>query len=559
MRHPRRGIAAGLLVGALALSACAPAAPPTVVEGSSAVVGWSAQLTSFNAAAQPTAGNIDIAAATRGSFGALVDGEFVADPSFGTIEIVSDDPFTARYDLAEPSWSDGIPVDAADLALGWAASAGLLREEPPAEVASAIEVDEFARAIDITFPAPTSGWQRFVAASVPAHVVGADAFGLDDPMEAKQAVLEALGTADAAAIADIATAWRDGFAVAEDGSYPVEAAVSSGPYLVSGVEVAEGGQRVSLRPNPSYTGAAMPQLAAVDLAPPGDDPVASLGETLDIATLPASASLREPVQELERRDFVLQSSHDGTVWALLLRPSGVFADRDARAAFLRAVPADDMVARGAGPWAESYAKTTSMVTVPGSRAFDIATEDSGFAEEIGTPADDAAVDRAQAGVPNRARVCVLYDSRNPFAAGAFVALREGIAEAGWSVADCGTDDPQTARGQTGWQAVLERVRVPETPGAIAAQWGTDSAGSLVGQADPARDELIQTLARTVDVYESRELLADIEATIVDAAVARPLAAAPRITVSAPTVTGVTVRGGNAAPLLSGITQWTPVG
>ncbi|MDJ1112835.1 hypothetical protein [Microbacterium dauci] len=559
MRSLRRGVAVGIVVGALALSACAPALPPTVVPDSGAVVGWSGALTSFNAAANPTAANLDIAAATRGSFGAIVDGDFVADPTFGVVEIVSDDPFTVRYDLAEPSWSDDIPVDAADLALGWAAAAGLLDEEPPEEAASAFEVDEFARAIEVTFPAPTIGWQSEVTAAVPAHVVGGAAFDLDDPMEAKQAVLQALLSGDAAATAELAEAWRTGFAVAEDGAFAADAALSSGPYLVGAVEALEGGQRISLLPNPTYAGAAMPQLAEVSLVPPGDDPVSALDGTLDIATLPASAALREPVQELERRDYVLQSAHDGTMWALVLSPDGVFSNRAARAAFLRTVPADDMVAAGAGPWAESYTKTTSMVSAPGSRAWDIVTEDSGFTEAIGTPADDAAIDRAEAGVADRARVCVLFDSRSSFAKGAFRALRTAAAEGGWSVADCGTDDPRAARSKNGWDAVIERIPVPESPAEIAAQWGTDGASSLTGTGSADRDERIATLERTVDVYEAREVLASIEATIVDAALARPLAMAPRIVLSAPSVTGVALRSGDDAPLLSTITQWTPVG
>lgn len=115
----RRRIAAPLAAAlALSVTACAPALPETVVPGSAVTVGWPSAFTSGNAEAAPTPGNLDIAAMTRAGFGDLVDGEFVADDSFGTVSIVSDDPFTVRYDLREPAWSDGIPLDAADLLLG---------------------------------------------------------------------------------------------------------------------------------------------------------------------------------------------------------------------------------------------------------------------------------------------------------------------------------------------------------------------------------------------------------------------------------------------------------
>lgn len=118
MRAPRRVAA---LVGMLLvapLAACAPPLPDSVVRDTAATTAWAGELTSFNPLAAPTSGNLDIAAATRGGFGDVVDGEFVADESFGAVSIVGDDPFTVRYDLAEPAWSDGIPLDAADLMLG---------------------------------------------------------------------------------------------------------------------------------------------------------------------------------------------------------------------------------------------------------------------------------------------------------------------------------------------------------------------------------------------------------------------------------------------------------
>jgi peptide/nickel transport system substrate-binding protein len=106
--------------------------------------------------------------------------------------------------------------------------------------------------------------------------------------------------------------------------------------------------------------------------------------------------------------------------------------------------------------------------------------------------------------------------------------------------------------------VIARVPVPQTPAEIAEQWGSGSAASLTGHADANRDALIGQLAQTVDVYEAREVLAQIEATIVSAAVARPLAVSPRVTVATPDVAGVTARNGSLASLLYGVGQWTAV-
>lgn len=568
----RRRIAAGVGVLCVALlTACSTTLPDTVVAGSSVVVGWPGELTSFNAVAAPTAGNLDIAAATRGDFGSMVDGAFVADTSFGAVSVVGDDPFVVRYDLAEPSWSDGIPLDAADLLLGWAAAAGYFDEAADAgaagsagpadsagSLAKAPTLDEFGRAIEVTFPQPNILWQTAVSAQVPAHVVGARAFGLNDPMQAKQAVIRAIQEGDRSALDEIAEVWNHGFDLGDGANIAPDLLVSSGPYEVDAVSATADGQRVTLVPNPSFRGAATAQVARVELLPSGADPVAAIGSALDIAQVAPRPEDFASIRELERRDVTVQTTHDGTVWSILLDPAGVFGAPAARAAFLRMVPASDLVDRGAGEWGSAYTKTTSMLAAPGSSSFQVVTEDSGFTAALGTPADDAALDREAAGVATGTSVCVLYDRGSTFAAGAFAALRDAAGEAGWTVIDCGSDGIDAAAAQGGWNAVIGRVAIPQTPSQLASEWGSTGEASARRLPDAERDALIAQYAQTTDVYDARELLAQIEASIVRAAVARPIAVNPVVTVIDTTVTGVAVRNGTLAPLTSGIAQWAPV-
>jgi peptide/nickel transport system substrate-binding protein len=106
--------------------------------------------------------------------------------------------------------------------------------------------------------------------------------------------------------------------------------------------------------------------------------------------------------------------------------------------------------------------------------------------------------------------------------------------------------------------VIARVPIPQTPHDIAAQWGSDGAASIARQSDPDRDALIAQLAQTADVYEARDLLAQIEATIVRAAVALPITGGPALTIVDRDVTGVVPRNGAVAPLTSGVSQWAAV-
>jgi len=557
MRGRRRVAALTALALAAGLTACAPAMPESVIPGTKVVVGWTGSLTSTNAAASPTSGNLDIAALTRARFGDVIDGDFVADESFGTVTILEEEPFTVRYDLTEPAWSDSIPLDAADLLLGWAGAAGYFLPDEAAVVDAPIPVvDEFARSIDVTFAQPVNDWQSIVTVPVPAHVLGERALGIDDPMEAKQAVITAIRTGDGSALEKMRTAWNEGFEIGE-GAVADDLLLSSGPFMVD-LDGAGAEGAVALVPNSAFRGAVTPQVARIELTPPGDDPLAAVGDQMDVVQVRPVAANRDAVRELERKDFTVQMTNDGTLWSMLLPPYGVFSDVRARSSFIHSAPARDLMDAGAGDWATAYAPSTSMTAIPNSRAYDIVNEDSGFMQTLGAADADPAAERAAAGIPAGTRVCVLYDRRSEFATGAFAALRTAAAEAGWRVADCGSDDLSAALEKRDWDAVIMRVPIPRSPARIAAQWGTGGASSITGQADPARDELIAQLAQTSDVYEAREIHAQIEATIVRAAVALPIAANPVVTITDRDVSGVSVRGGASAPLMSDAAQWAVV-
>ena len=163
------------------------------------------------------------------------------------------------------------------------------------------------------------------------------------------------------------------------------------------------GQSVTLVPNPSFRGSVTPKVARIDLVPPGDQPIAEVGGRLDVAILAPTTADRGPIRELERKDFTVNTSHDGTAWALLLNPAGIFTSQPARVAFIRAASAAAMVERGSGLWSSAYTGTTSMLSAPGSRAYDIVNEDSGFAVALGTPSDDPAREREAAGVSGAVR------------------------------------------------------------------------------------------------------------------------------------------------------------
>src|SRR6185312_8019707 len=116
--------------GALVISGCAAGGGDNgddsgLVEGSSITAAWNQAFYSMN-------GNTSFGNATaNNNINYLVlDGfnyynntpELVKNTSFGSYELVSEDPLVVTYTIAEgKKWSDGTPIDAADLMLYWAA------------------------------------------------------------------------------------------------------------------------------------------------------------------------------------------------------------------------------------------------------------------------------------------------------------------------------------------------------------------------------------------------------------------------------------------------------
>lgn len=554
------------VVTTMLLASCAASLPSSVVEGSTVRVAWSETVTSLNAASTTgdTAGNREVAAATHDAFARIAGGEVVEDTGFGSVEVVDDDPdsFTVRYDLADRAWSDGIPIDGADLLLAWAAGSGATSgafESVAGDLRHSVdlpELDDFERRVDVSFTAPVRDWHTALDVAVPAHVVGELALGIDDPMEAKQAVIDAIADGNDSDLADIARVWSSGFDVTPDGDLSESLTVGSGPYLLT--DVGGKGAELRLEVNRAYDGDSRPAYERIDVVA-SDDPLAAFPDDLDIIRVSPTPENFVPVRDLERRDNHVVEGHAGQLWTLALRAdAGVFRSRAARRAFLRAAPAADLRTGGAGAWDSSYAASQSLLFAPESDGYEIALEDAGFRETFEATTTDAPVERTRAGVPAGTEVCVLHDNDDAFAVGAFTALQAALVETGWVATDCGQPDLAASLEQgTGWQAVLTTVALPQTPADIATTWGGKEPSPLTGLPSRKRARLVAQLDETADVYDAREVQVAIEAGLVKEALALPLTMDPVLTLSSRDLNAVLPGSGASATLLGGAAVFEP--
>ncbi|GAA4629131.1 hypothetical protein GCM10023113_36450 [Cellulomonas oligotrophica] len=197
-RTVRGAAAAGAVL--LALVACT-STEPEHDRADDVVVAVGSPFLSLNAgtAAGLAPGSTLVRGLVQSGFTSLEeDGSVVADPSFGTVEVVDDEPFTVRYTIAETArWSDGVPVTPADLLLEWAARSGQLDEVVPEIGADGLPVDPAALDDVVAFAATSpalvhatavprvdgatvtvvhdrrvADWQVALDVNLPAHVVG---------------------------------------------------------------------------------------------------------------------------------------------------------------------------------------------------------------------------------------------------------------------------------------------------------------------------------------------------------------------------------------------------
>jgi peptide/nickel transport system substrate-binding protein len=610
------GASAVLVATALVLSACTPTT--TVVAGSEVRVAVSTPYTSANAStsfgrSSPT--NADVAYLTSSGFGYYDDAyELVEDHSFGTAEIVDESPFTVRYTVADgATWSDGIPVDAADLLLAWAGNSGSLNtpdfddadfvdsatgqytDDFPddvvffdgtigsgLELATATPVIVADRALEVTYTSYFPGWRLALAPGVAAHVVAERALKLPDgsqveadsdndadapdpadildaAMTAKAALVAAIAGRDTGELADVSRFWNTAYNFTETPDDP-GLLVSSGPYLVSAIVDNES---VTLTANPEYSGDREPSYETIVLRV-SPDPLETVhlleSHQVDIATPQPTEDVVSALVGVD--DITVTAGSEGTFEHLDLQftdsASGVFGDIRVRKAFLLVVPRQQILDDLILPLQEDAGLLDSFVLRPGADGYADAVAGNGSREYARTDVTAAKRLLEEAGVVSP-RVCILYDPSNPRRVAEYRLIAKSAARAGFVVADCSNSDWEGLLGVTKtYDAALfawDTTRLG--PAAASAVFRSDSKlANFNGYSNPEVDRLIGEVDASDDAGEVTRLLTEIDTEVWGDAYGVPLFAYPTVTAVSAGVTGVT-----RSPLARGVFwnawDWAP--
>lgn len=589
-------VVAGLAAGALALSACTPTQPapaPTDTAGSapadtSVSVMWNQPLFSLNnntSFGNATA-NANIVYLTQDTFAYYDKGlNLVANDGYGTYEKVSDDPLTVKMTLADTAnWSDGVPVTNADAILAYGAISGLYNTVSGADADALFNEDgtlkpnesgsvffdssspgmalitdfpalEGDKGITVTYSKPFADWEQLVTsfgAGLPAHIVAKRALGVEDPTEGKKAIIDAFQNKDNDALSKISNVWNTDWNLTSMPS-DEDLLVHSGPYKLS--EYAEG-QYLTVTKDEAYKGKLVPQVNSITVRY-NEDPMAAVqalenGE-VQLISPQATADILTAVQGLQ--GVSVYTGDEGTYEHVDLTfnnkgpfdPATYDGDKEkaskVREAFLMTIPRQTIIDNIIKPINPNAAIRNSFTTLPTAPSYAQVADANGMASKF----DKADTERAaaakalleEAGITEPVKVRFLYGASNVRRQQEFRLIKDIADDAGFEVIDSGSDDWGTLLGSGsydaslfGWQSTGTGVTESD------ANYRTGGINNYGGYANPDVDALFDQLQTATDAADQANILAQVEAKLVEDNFGVTIFQFPGVTAYSSTLQGV---------------------
>lgn len=560
---------AGLAAAALVLSACTP--PGSGGDGGNGGgdgggegggdsvinVGWNEPFRSVNTmtANGNAVANSIVTYLMNDNFKYYDDSLELQDGNLGSVEQVSEDPLQVKYTFADSAtWSDGTPVDAADLVLAWAAQSGNfntvesnnddegnVKENPEGTVyfdSSSIgpglikdfpEISEDGKEVTFTYSEPFADWETSLGLGsdgigVPAHIVAKKALGTEDPAEAKQQILDAVENEDAGQLSSISNTWNTGFDFTSLPDDP-DLLVHNGPYQMTAFEE---GQYLTLELDENYSGPVEPSVQTITYRY-NEDPMAMVqavenGE-VDITQPQATADI---LQAAEGIDGVNVDTGDGATYEHVdltydnngpFDPESYGGDEEkakkVRQAFLMTIPRDQIVETIIKPLNEEAVVRDSLYQVPGSPMYDAIVAENGSDMYAETDVEGARQLLEEAGVESP-EVRFLYGASNQRRAQQFQLIKESAEEAGFTVIEDGDDNWGTRLGDGtydaslfGWQSTTTGVSNAD------ANWRTGAQNNYGGYSNEELDSMLDDLLAETDEQAQQEGIIEVERTLLE--------------------------------------------
>ncbi len=495
--------------------------------------------------------NSVIAAHMFGSFVYFgTDGTICDNTEFGTYEVLSEDPLTVRYTIADDAaWSDGTPVTINDYLMDWAAqnpefvAPGYASGEDPEAspvfnhvstslaqyVLEGPEGELGSKEFTITYTDPNPDYKINVTTALPEHVI-AEQSGLE-PGALAQAVLDR----DADTVTSAADFWNEGW-IFNPGELPDSSLMpSSGPYMVK-----EGGWQagnsLTLTANDSYWGTPAGTRDLVFRFIDEAQQVQALGNS-DVQVIQPQATV-DTVGQLEALgSAVSMESGSSLTWEHLdfnHRENNVFGDPETgltlREAFAYCVPRQQIVDTLIAPMAPD------TVVMNAREVFPFQTEKY---EEVTSASYDGRYDQVdidmatqlveESGVATPIEVRIGYGAGNQRRAETVAAIQASCGDAGFDVIDSSSDTFFSEElGNGDYEIALFAWAGSGQITSGENIYGTNKGQNFGAYSNETVDEAWATLVATLDEDVHLEQTKIIEKELWDTLFGIPLYAHPSI-------------------------------
>lgn len=506
--------------------------------------------------------------------------KLVKNTKFGTYSVVTKDPLTIKYTVNKGvKWSDGTPVNAADLLIEWASmlpeynnpkgvnfgsvSAGSV---PLATTAPKVSAD--GQSITFSYSTPYVDWEQLAFnPGVAAHAVYDVAFPGQKltGVQADKKVETAIESGDTSTLTALAKAWDTGFEFSGNLPSNKELYLSDGPYVITNYVK---GQYVTLTRNKDYTWGPVPKVktltirfisdptAQVQALQNGEvaiiegqadsDTVASLKQLKGVTTKTEADSTYEHVDLTVNNavgaggtansgakpgPFDAASYGGGT--------AGAQKALEVREAFLSALPRQQIVDNLIKPINPNAKLDNSQTFLPGTPGYDQSVANNGSAQYDKVDVAKAKQLLKQAGVTGTVNVRFLYDKSNTRRAQEYALIKSSEAQAGFNVIDDGNPNWSSILGNGSYDASLfawQYTSLAVTGSEAEIQ--TNGGNNFTGYSNPTVDANWKTLSSSFNTATQQKALAAIDKEMWSDAYGATLYQFPDVVAYSSTVKGV---------------------
>jgi peptide/nickel transport system substrate-binding protein len=543
----------------LVLSGCsAPEQESEIITGTEITVAWNDSFREYNnlsVTGNATANTNIIYMANKNFFYYNDVPELVQDTDFGTYEKTSDDPLTVEYTINDDvTWSDGTPVDAADMLLNWAANTTNVNTVAEVEsdedgavtgaegqvffnsgategngldlVTEIPEISDDGKTLTYVYDDPYVDWEvaTGLGVGVSAHGTMQLAFPDEDYSgeEAKEAFITAIQEGDAAVLGPVSEVWNNGYRFSDMPEEP-QKVLSNGAYTITDLV---NDQYVTLTANPEFSGVkpAYEKITVRFITDPQAQIQALENGEVDIVSGQPTADLLTQVQGLSGIEYEGQA--EGTYEHVDVQVANggpfdpaTYGGDEAKAAlireaFFKTVPREEILEKIIIPLQENAELRNSSVFVPGTENYDVSAETNGYSD-YAVDIEGAKALLAEAGTP-AITARVLYGSTNTRRQQEFELMRQSAALAGITLIDAGSTTWGSDLSEAtdaydvalfGWQSTSLAV------GESGPNYQTGGINNYFGWSNAELDALFDELQTETDADAQRDLLVEADTMI----------------------------------------------